>query len=214
MEKSPLISQELQQQLQQLLDRLTAPVELTCLPGEDEKSREMTCFLNHLVSLSPRLSCRVLAPGQEPELEAAMDGSLLPATGVGAPGEIPRMIFHGVPGGKEITAFAGAILAAGGGAKPLDRATLRDIGKVKAPLDIRVCVSLGCQHCAQLVSHAQRAAWENPRITAHMVDANLYPALVKAHGITRVPVTLVNGKAAFSGGKTMAELTTLLARTF
>lgn len=212
MERSPLISPELEQQLKLVLDKLLEPVELSCLPGEDEKSREMTGFVSHLARLSPKLRCRFLEPGREPELEAALDSTLLPATGVGAPGELPRMVFHGVPGGKEITAFAGAILAAGGGAKALDRATCRDIAKVTRPMTIQVCVSLGCQHCAQLVIHAQRIAWENKQITAHMVDANLYPALVARHGITRVPVTLINGEAAFSGGRTLAELTGLLAR--
>ena len=60
--------------------------------------------------------------------------------------------------------------------------------------------------------HAQRVALENPLVTAHMVDANLYPALVQKHAIQRVPLTILNGTRTFPGGKTMAELTTLLAR--
>ena len=77
---------------------------------------------------------------------------------------------------------------------------------------IQVCVSLGCQHCSQLVGNAQRIAWENSLVTAHMIDANLYPELVKTYNIQRVPLTVVNTSESFSGGKTMAELTTLLAK--
>ena len=55
-------------------------------------------------------------------------------------------------------------------------------------------------------------AWENPLVTAHMIDANLYPELVKTYNIQRVPLTVVNTSESFSGGKTMAELTTLLAK--
>jgi thioredoxin reductase (NADPH) len=210
--KSPLISETLESQLTMMLQKLTAPVELTCLIGDGEKDREMAAFLNHIVSLSPQLSCRFLAPGENPELDTALDAGLLPATGIAAPGQIPRIIFHGIPGGKEITAFASSLLTAGGGAKPLDKPTLKDIGKIKSAMTLQVCVSLGCQHCSQLVSSAHRIAWENPLVTAHMIDANLYPALVKDYNIQRVPLTVINGKDSFPGGKTMAELTTLLAK--
>lgn len=208
--QSSLISGELEEQLKLLLDRLTAPVELICLVGEGEKSGEMAAFLNHVAELSPRIACRFLAPGEDGTLDSALDSTLLPATGLTRPGETPRMVFHGIPGGKEINTFASALLTAGGGAKELDRPTLKDIGKIKGPMDVRVCVSLGCHHCAQLAAGALRVAWENPGVTAHVIDANLYPALVEEYRLERVPLTVVNGKNHIPGGKTMAELTTIL----
>ncbi len=210
--KSPLIAPELESQLGQLLAKLEAPVTLVCLLGEDGKSAEMAAFVNHIAGLSPQLSCKFLAPGEDPDTDEALDASLLPATGVYTEAGFGRMVFHGVPGGKEITGFAGALLNAGGAAKPLDKPTLKDIAKIRKPVDIRVCVSLACHHCAQLVMSAQRVAWENPLVTAHMIDANLYPELVKRYQIQRVPLTVLNGDKTVPGGKTMAELTTLLAK--
>ena len=193
--RSGLINDLLEGQLKQLFDKLTAPVQFTCILGSDDKSAEMAAFLNHLCSLSSRLSAVFLAPGEDAALDEALDAELLPATAVGS----ARMVFHGVPGGKEITAFASAILTAGGVSKPLDKFTMKDIGKIKVPMKLQVCVSLACAHCCQLV-------------TAHMVDANLYPALVERMNIQRVPMTIINGAPAFPGGKTMAELTGLLAK--
>lgn len=210
--KSPLISPELEGQLQPLLDKLAAPVTLVCLLDEGDKSGEMAAFVNHIAGLSAQLSCKFLAPGEDPAVDEALDASLLPATGVYTESGFARMVFHGIPGGKEITGFAGALLNAGGAAKPLDKPTLKDIGKIKKPVNIQVCVSLACHHCAQLVMSAQRAAWENPLVTAHMIDANLYPELVKQYQIQRVPLTVFNGEKTVPGGKTMAELTTLLAK--
>ena len=207
-EKSPLIAPALEEQLKTLFARLTEEVALTAILGYDDKSREMGGFLCHLCSLSPLLRLQLLEPGENPELDNRLDASLLPATAVGG----ARMVFHGVPGGKEITAFAGAILNAGRAAKPLDRFTMKDISKIKSPMKLQVCVSLACQHCAQLVLHAQRIAWENELVTAHMIDANLYPALVQELKLERVPVTVVNGKKQFPGGKTMAELTGILSK--
>lgn len=210
--KSPLINDALEAQLGTLLERLTEPVELTCIAGESDKDAEMVQFLQHFVSLSPTLSCKILRAGENAAMDAALDVTLLPATGISAPGKMPRMVFHGVPGGKEITAFASGVMTAGGGLKPLDKPTLKDIGKIKNPMVLHICVSLGCQHCSQLVSSAHRVAWENELVTAHMIDANLYPELVKAYDIQRVPLTVINGKKFIPGGKTMAELTTLLAK--
>lgn len=210
--KSPLIAPELEEQLKPLLDKLSAPVTLVCVLDQGEKSGEMAAFVNHIAGLSPQLSCKLLAPGEEPAVDEAVDASLLPATGVYTEAGFARMVFHGIPGGKEITGFAGALLNAGKGAKPLDKPTLKDIGKIKKPVNIQVCVSLACHHCAQLVMSAQRVAWENPLVTAHMIDANLYPELVKKHQIQRVPLTVVNGDLTIPGGKTMAELTTLLSK--
>lgn len=210
--KSPLISPELEVQLQPLLDKLAAPVTLVCVLDEGEKSGEMAAFVNHIAGLSPQLSVKFLAPGEDPAADETLDASLLPATGVYTESGFARMVFHGIPGGKEITGFAGALLNAGGAAKPLDKPTLKDIGKIKKPVNIQVCVSLACHHCAQLVMSAQRVAWENPLVTAHMIDANLYPELVKQYQIQRVPLTVLNGEKTVPGGKTMAELTTLLAK--
>ncbi len=209
-EKSPLIAPALEEQLKTLFSRLTAEVEIIAILGNDAKSHEMGSFLCHLTGLSHLLKLRLLEPGEDAELDGLLDASLLPATGVGGP--LPRMIFHGVPGGKEITAFAAAVLNAGNAAKELDRFTMKDIAKIKSPLTLQVCVSLACQHCCQLVIHAQRIAWENNLVTAHMIDANLYPELVQALKLERVPVTVVNGKKQFPGGKTMAELTGLLSK--
>ena len=209
-EKSPLIAPALAEQLKTLFARLQSEVELIAILGDDPRSREMGSFLGHIASLSPLLRLRVLAPGEDAVLDGQLDASLLPATGVGGP--LPRMIFHGIPGGKEITAFAAAILNAGGAAKALDKYTLRDIEKIGSHLEVQTFVSLSCQHCCQLVIHAQRIAWENPSVTAHMIDANLYPELVKRLRLERVPLTVVNEKKQFPGGKTMAELTTILAK--
>ena len=97
-ERSPLIAPALAEQLTGLFARLTEDVELICIAGEDGKSAEMGAFLNHLTALSPRLTVRFLAPGEDAVMDALLDASLLPATGVGGP--LPRMIFHGVPAAR------------------------------------------------------------------------------------------------------------------
>lgn len=209
---SELISPDLEGQLKAILGNLRETVTLTCIADGETKSQEMGAFLNHLASLSPILLCRFLAPGEEPSLDSAMDAELLPAAGIGPEGQAPRMIFHGIPGGKEITSFLSGILCAGGGAKELDKYTLKDIQKIRRPMELQICVSLACHHCAQLAASAMRIAWENPLVTAHTIDANLYPDLVQKYSIERVPLLIVDREKLYPGGKTMAELTGLLCK--
>ena len=201
-DRSPLIDEALAAQLTELFGKLQTPVVLHAQLDDGPKSREMETLLNHLSGLSDLLTWE-----KSPETD-----TLMPCTGIAPAGETPRMFFHGIPGGREIGSFAAAILNAGGAGKPLDKYTLKDIGKIKKPMELQVCVSLGCHHCAQLVAAAQRVALENPLVTAHMIDANLYPELVKSYQIERVPLLIVNREQTFPGGKTMAELTTLLAK--
>lgn len=205
-EKSPLISQELEAQLTPLLQKIKTPVTVVSIIGDTPADQEMAIFLKHFVSLSDQLSFKTYAPGTDAALDAALLGGLTPATGFINQSGVCRFSFHGVPGGKEISSFMSALLAAGNAINPLDRPTLKDIAKIQKPTVLEVFVSLACHHCAQLVINAQRIAHENPMVTAHMIDANLYPSLVEKYRIERVPLLVFNGEILSSGALTMAEL--------
>ena len=202
--RSGLVNDLLESQLRQLFGRLTAPVAITCVLGSDDKSAEMAAFLNHICALSDRLRLTLLAPGEED----TPDMALFPATSIGG----RRMVFHGVPGGNEINAFVSAILTAGGAGRVLDRATAKHIGKIGRKLELEIIVSLECPICCQLVTAAQRIAWESELVTAHMIDGGLCPELVAERNIRQVPQTFINGVAAFTGGKTPGDLASFLAR--
>lgn len=208
--RSPLIDRYLEEQLSQLFENLKTPVCVTAIMDSSEKSMEMGMFLNHLSGLSPMIFCRFLSPDEDFVVSQCMVEGMYPATGVGREGQLPGMIFHGLPGGKELNSFVMAILNAGGAAKPLDGTLREKIRSIDSPLLLEVCVSLACHHCARLVTAAQRIAYENPMVTAHMIDANLYPGLVEKYQIQRVPLLIVDHEKTFAGGKTLEELTALL----
>jgi len=210
--RSSLISIELENQLKELLSKLQSRVTLRCVADEGEKSREMAVFLAHFVSLSPQLSLQTAAPGEDEALGRLLGAELLPATGVWNERGFCRAVFHGVPGGHELSSFLTCVLAAGGAAAPLDKPTLHDIAKIRRPAEVQICVSLGCQHCAKLVMAAQRIALENENVTAHMIDANLYPQIVAQYEIQRVPVVAAGGKVLAVGGMTLPELCGLLKK--
>lgn len=211
-ERSNLISAELEGKLSEFFKKLSAPVVLCCIAAEDEKSGEMQIFLKHLVSLSDKLTLHIAAPGENPEWERLFGLGLYPATAFWNDSGFCRASFHGVPGGHELSSFITEILTAGGGSDPLDRPTLHDISRIKNPIELIVCVSLSCQHCAKLVMAGQRIAFENANVTTHMVDANLYPELVAKYQIQRVPVIVSGDRILAVGGMTLFELSSLLRK--
>lgn len=209
---SPLISPELEAQLRSALAPISEAAEIVCVGEDSEKSCEMAAFLKHICTLCDKLTLRLIKAGEDAEADEALDASLLPATGFCRDGAYSRAVFHGIPGGKEITGFVLALLKAGGAGKPLDKPTLKDIAKINKSAKLQICVSLGCQHCAKVVVNAQSIAFENELVSAHMIDANLYPELVAKYDIQRVPVLLCDGESIAAGEQTLAEICALLRK--
>ena len=50
----------------------------------------------------------------------------------------------------------------------------------------------------------------NPLVQAQMYDANLYPDLVEAYQIERVPLVIINDSQVYTGPRSIEDLTQLL----
>lgn len=211
-DKSPLISEELEDQISGIFAQLKKQVTVTSIVDDSDKSLEMAVFLKHLTGLSDKLTLRFIDKGIESGTDEALDSHYLPATGFHTESGYARTVFHGVPGGHELTGFVQAILAAGGMVKPLDTPTLREISKIQERTVIQIAVSLGCHHCAQTVMNAQRIAEENESVTVHTIDANLYPSLVERYKIERVPIVLMDGRIVGQTEMTIPELCKMIIK--
>lgn len=211
-EKSPLLPEKLEGRIARLLSALTEPVELTCIPGPGETGQQMALFADHLASLSPLVTLRLAEAGTEAALDEALDVSMLPATGVGSPGQLPRMVFHGIPGGQEINAFLRAVCSAGGRAEALSRRGTERIAAILGPVKLRIFVTLSCGFCSEAVIAAQRIAWEHPGVCAHMIDGRLYPESVRRLGVDRVPMILTEKGTAIRGALSLEALAKRLAQ--
>lgn len=211
-DRSPLITDELEEQMSGLFASLERQVTVTSIIDDDEnsenneKSLEMAVFLKHMTGLSDRLTLRLIGKGSERDADSALDSSFLPATGFHTEDGYARTVFHGVPGGHELGGFISALLAAGGHIKQIDGPTHKEIAGIKKKTLLHIAVSLGCSHCAATVINAQRIAEENELVTVHTIDANLYPELVKEYRIERVPLLTIDGEIVGQTEMTLPEL--------
>lgn len=210
--ESALLDEKTKETLKGIFGKLTREVELKAVVDlKEEKSLEMASFLKGIAALDSHILLSLYAPEEGEGL--GMDTEHLPATGFFLDGVYQRTAFHGVPGGKEINSFVIGIYNLAGPGQELSRGTVKKIEKLSWPVRIKICVSLACHHCPGVVIACQRIAMMNPVIQAEMYDANLYPDLVEAYRIERVPLVVLNDRDIFMGPRSIEDLVQLLKDT-
>ncbi|MEG2871383.1 MAG: thioredoxin family protein [Clostridium sp.] len=209
--ESPLVSEDLKNQLKTIFDKLDKPLKLvTILEAGDDSCTEMGAFLKAIAPLNENLELKFLEKGEEPDIDEELNAYMLPVVGLFRGDEYLGAAFHGVPGGQEINSFALAIYHAAGPGQDVDEKTLKKIQKLKKKNNIKVCISLSCHHCPLVVSAGQSIALLSPNVVCEMVDARLYPSLVEKYKISRVPAVIINDSALYMGEKDREELLKLL----
>lgn len=207
---SSLIDETLKAQLRTIFSKMQEPVTLKAVVDMGrEKDAGMAAFLNTVVSLGEKLELELYSPeevSQVPEL----DTTYLPVTGLYKGGTYGRAAFHGIPGGKEVNSFVLAIYNLAGPGQEVSRGLKKKIDKINKKTNIKICVSLACHHCPNVVAACQQVAILNPNVEAEMIDAALYEELVAKYKIERVPMMIVNDSEIYMGNKTMEDIVTLL----
>lgn len=208
--ESSLIDETLKTQLQGIFSRMQEPVTLKAVADmQQEKDAEMAAFLNTVAALGEKLTLELYPPeeaAQVPEL----DVTYLPVTGLYKNGTYGRAAFHGIPGGKEVNSFVLAIYNLAGPGQEVSKGLRKKIDKLNKKTNIKICVSLACHHCPNVVAACQQVAILNPNVEAEMIDAALYEELVAKYKIERVPMMIVNDSDIYMGNKTMEDIVTLL----
>lgn len=209
-EESPLLDEKTKATIQGIFGKLEKPVTLKAvLDLSEKKSIEMATFLKGIAMLSSKIQLELYTPSEEHNLDFELDTKHLPVTGFYLDDIYQRIEFHGVPGGKEINSFIIAFYNLAGTGQELSNGTRKKIEKLKRPVEFKICVSLACHHCPDVVIACQRIAMLNEMVTAKMYDANLYPDMVEKYKIERVPMVIVNEKDVFMGPRSIEDLVQL-----
>lgn len=209
---SALLDDDLRAQIRGVFDKLTDELEIVAIvDASEDKSRELLSLLYDVETLGAHVHVRVCEPGECPQYEADFDREgRTPAMGLYKDGAYTGVAYYGVPGGKEMNSFILGCYNVAGPGQPIDRWIAKKLTKLQQKADLQIYVSLACHHCAATVISAQHLAACSPRLTATMIDANLYPDLIKKYQIERVPMVVVNGERTLLGEKSMEELAAVL----
>lgn len=190
-----MLDAAIRNQLKTYLEKLQRPIELVASLDESAKSQELKNLLDDIAELSDRVSVR-------------LDGSSVyrPSFGVARVGEVPRIVFAGIPLGHEFTSLVLALLHTGGHPPKVDEATLTQVKAVEGSFHFEVFVSLSCHNCPDVVQAVNLMAAQNPGISATMIDGAVFQSEVENRQIMAVPSVYVNGQHFGQGRMTLKEI--------
>ncbi|MCI5951016.1 MAG: thioredoxin family protein [Anaerostipes sp.] len=192
--ESRLLTEELKGQITGVFQKLERKIQIIAiLDPEEEKGKELGCFLMAIGTLHPMVEVSLYCCGENQELEQHFDPEMRPVSGIFLEdGNFTGAAFYGVPGGQELNSFIFAIYNAGSVGQAIEKRLIKKLEKLEKPVHFRTFVSLACHHCPKMVIDCQRLCMLSPWICADMVDASLYPEMQDRYQIQRVPMTLVN----------------------
>ena len=210
--KSALLNDALRAQIKGVFGKLENNVTLVTVVDESNpKSIELRDLVLDMSDLSDKLTAEVYTKGQNAEVEAKINADKFPVVAlVNKDGEYAGIKFHGVPGGHELNSFILSIYNVGGPGQQIDEATLSDIKNIDKKTNIKVCVSLACHLCPDVVVGAQRIASLNNNVEAEMIDIANFKEIKDKYKVMSVPAIIVNDEKLYFGAKKVNEIIELI----
>ena len=203
----PFIDSELKEQLAPVLGTFERKVQLVLVTaGDDALSGELRQFAEDFSGLSDMVSFREVSQ-QEDKFGIGNYPALLI---VRDDGGFTGISYHGVPGGHEFNSFVLALYNTAGPGQQFDEQVLGRIDAIDTPVNIKVCVSLSCTMCPDVVTATQYIAARNPNVTAAMLTLGYFPDLRKRYSIMSVPAMIVNDEKVYFGKKNISQILDLI----
>lgn len=120
-------------------------------------------------------------------------------------GDFSRIRYYGLPLGYELPAISDAIVELSMAKTPLSPKARGMLATVRRRASIKVFVLTTCPFCPTVARHAFRAAIESPRVTAEVIDSQMFPDLAARHSVMGVPKIILNDNLDITGAVTDVE---------
>lgn len=186
--------------IQERLQRMQAPVRLVHFtqaldcPSCSDAER----LLAELATLSPKLSLQILNLHLDRTQAAHYGIEHAPATVVEGASDYGIRIY-GLPAGYEFAVLIETILLASSARSDLDPQLSAALAPLAAPVRLQVFSTPTCPYCPGMALLAAQMALESELVRADLYDATEFPELVRAHNISGVPKTIINGAFSIDG---------------
>ena len=206
--KSSLLNDQLRVQLKGILEKVENEVTLVSIVDEsNEKSLELRDLVLDISDLGSKVNCEIYLKGENLELENKIHADKYPIVALlNAKREYTGVKFHGVPGGHELNSFILAIYNVGGPGQQVSEEIIKSVKAIDKNVNIKVCVSLSCHLCPDVVASAQRLAIENENIEAEMLDIANFKEIKDKFKIMSVPAMIINDEKVHFGSKKIEEI--------
>ncbi|MBM6819533.1 FAD-dependent oxidoreductase [Clostridium saudiense] len=210
--RSKLLNDGLRAQLKGVLARLEKNVTLVSIVDEsNSKSIELRDLILDIADLDERVSAEIYSKGENIEIENEIHADKYPVVALlDNNKKYSGVKFHGVPGGHELNSFILAIYNLGSAGQQISEDTLNNIKKIDKDINIKVCVSLSCHLCPDVVVSSQRIAIENEKVEAEMIDISNFKEIKDKFKVMSVPAIIVNDEQIYFGAKKIDEIINII----
>jgi thioredoxin reductase (NADPH) len=210
--RSKLLNDGLRAQLKGVLARLEKNVTLVSIVDEsNSKSIELRDLILDIADLDERVSAEIYSKGENIEIENEIHADKYPVVALlDNNKKYSGVKFHGVPGGHELNSFILAIYNLGSAGQQISEDTLNNIKKIDKNINIKVCVSLSCHLCPDVVVSSQRIAIENEKVEAEMIDISNFKEIKDKFKVMSVPAIIVNDEQIYFGAKKIDEIINII----
>lgn len=209
---SEFLSDDIKTQLKTIFNKLDREVTLVSIVDlENPKSIELRDFVLSVSKLNDKVLSEVYNKGERPDIETLASADKFPVVSLlDSNKKYSGVKFHGIPGGHELNSFVLAIYNLASPGQAIDPLMAEKIKAIDKPTNLKICISLSCQLCPDVVVAAQRIAMLNPNIETEMIDTSLFPDIRSKYKIMSVPAIIVNDDKIHFGAKKIDEILELL----
>ncbi len=198
----PLMDQDTQNQVRDLLAGIKSPVTLQMFSQESECGycKETQQILEEIAELSDLVSLQVSDFVADKALAESLGVDKIPAVAVlGDDGQDYGIRFFGIPSGYEFTSLLEAIILVGTGELGITDSTRAFLDSLEEPLHLQVFVTPTCPYCPRAVVLAHHLAYASDKVTADMVEVSEFPHLGSRYNVMGVPRTVINDDTYIEG---------------
>jgi len=114
-------------------------------------------------------------------------------------GEFNRIRYYGLPSGFEMSPLSDAIVELSASKTGLSSKAKESLATVRRKANIKIFILTTCVYCPIVARHAYRAAIESPRVTAEIIDSQLFSDLAMRHSVMGVPKIILNDNTDITG---------------
>jgi glutaredoxin-like protein len=199
-----IFNKENAKKIKEFLKQMKNKVEIVYFTQEFECNlcQQTHEFLKEFDQFSAKIKLTVLDFEKDAQRAAEMGVEKIPAIVLlDANGQNTGVRFYGLPGGYEINSFLKALVEASGKLTEYEKEIEKAIKAINKDIHIQIMVALTCPHCPAAVSTAHSIALRNPRISADMVDGNVFADLTQKYKVTGVPKIIINEKQELVGNQ-------------
>ena len=177
-------------------EHLTQKIALTAAITGHPEDTQFDAVAKALVDLCPNLDISI--QNQKENQEMDLPGFIIR----------PNLIFHALPGGRELTPFLEALSSSD--KAQADPVMIQTCMSLQIPVNLTLFIAMECPHCPVMVKTTARLAALSPFIHVRVIDGTLFSDAAQKLGVMSAPTLILDEDFRWTGQVSAEEVLKLV----